>query len=71
MSEYATIRTILRPFIGKRVLDISQHDEADYDPETGKGAFVMLLFEDGHYLKFWIDDDGFEHSMDEAEEGEA
>lgn len=52
-SEYSTIRETIGFLIGKKVADISQHDEEDYDPGTREGGFVMLLFEDGSYLKFY------------------
>lgn len=47
---YATIRHFLGSMIGLRIVDITQHDEDDYR-ENGQG-FVMLLLDDGRWLKF-------------------
>lgn len=68
MSEnenYSNIREILGHLIGKRIEDISQHDQEDFEVE---GSFVMLMLEGGDYLKFPIGDDGFDYSKDEDEE---
>lgn len=54
---YANIRDILRAFIGKRIVDITQHD-ADEFAEDGR-AYVSLLFDDGGLLEFPIGEDGF------------
>ena len=74
--QYATIREILGNTIGQRLVDITQHDEEDFDPETGDGTFVMLMFENGDTLRFSIADSGLEYSgpgaenIDAEEEGE-
>jgi hypothetical protein len=58
-EEYETpgMREQLASFIGCRVLDVSENDE-------GEDAFLMLLFEDGNYLKFPIGEAGFEATED-------
>ena len=58
---YATARVILGRFIGKKLLDVSQHDADEYKEEGA--AYVYLLFEDGLSLKFPIDDEGFDWSQ--------
>lgn len=61
---FSNIRDILGELIGKRLVDITQHDDAEED------SFVELMFEDGLYLKFPVPDDyGFHHNCGE-EEGE-
>ncbi len=50
MEHYATIREKLGWLVGRRVLDVTQQDEEDYQ-ETGE-AYVMLMFDDGSTLKF-------------------
>src|SRR3569833_1018858 len=61
MSEpYANIREILGSFIGKRIVDITQHDEEEF--RAGEESYVMLLFDDGNFLKFPVTDLGFDLS---------
>lgn len=60
---YSNIRSILNELIGKRLVDITQHDEDEF-AETQK-SYVMLMFEDGNYVKFFVGDDGFCHNCDE------
>lgn len=55
---YANIRELIGDFIGKRIAEITQHDIEDFK-ETGR-SYVMLHFDDGSYLKFFVGDDGFE-----------
>lgn len=58
---YANIRSYLGYLIGKRLVDITQHSLAEWQ-EEGE-AYVMLLFEDGSWLKFSIGDDNyFDHA---------
>ncbi len=60
-SNYATIRPILSYLIGKRLVDITQHSLTEWE-ETGE-AYVMLMFEDGSWLKFTLTDDNyFDHA---------
>ena len=49
---YATIRDHIGYLVGKRLVDITQHDAEDFDPDDGSGCFVCLHFEDGSWLKF-------------------
>lgn len=55
---YSTIRDsdLLGPFIGQKVIEITQQDAEDYEAD---GSYVMLHFEDGRTLKFPITDEGF------------
>lgn len=46
------IRDFLGHMIGKKIVDISQHDEDEFE-KTGQ-CYVMLLLEDGHYVKFYV-----------------
>jgi hypothetical protein len=57
-EPYATIREVLAAFIGQTVVDITQHDEADFVP--GGPSDIYLHFSNGHTLHFLIDDKGFE-----------
>lgn len=52
---YANIRELIGEFIGKTVIDVSQHDEEDW-AATGAG-FVVLMFSDGSLLKFYVPQD--------------
>jgi hypothetical protein len=65
---YATIRDkeFLGDLIGKRVVDITQHDEDEWS-ETGE-SYIMLMFEDGLFVKFPIGDDGFTHNCGPEED---
>lgn len=60
MTDYSNIRDILSGVIGRTVVDITQHDEDEY-LETQE-AYVMLMFDDGSFLKFPIGDEGFHHN---------
>jgi len=60
--EYATIREILGALIGRRVVDVTQQDQDEW--ERDQQAYVMLMFDDGSYLKFPVGDEGFEHNSD-------
>lgn len=57
---YANIRDILGEAVGARILDITQHDRDEWDAD-GR-CYVMLLLDNGCYLKFFIGDDGFDHN---------
>lgn len=58
MSDtYVNIRDMLGSFIGKRVVDITQHDEEEWR-ETRR-SYVLLHFEDGSEMKFYIMDDTY------------
>jgi hypothetical protein len=45
-SPTGKIRNILGHFIGKKLVDITQHE-----PEDEQG-FIMLMFDDGTFMKF-------------------
>lgn len=61
-DEYSNVRDpeILGSFIGKTIIDITQHDKDEFAEDNL--AYVQLHFEDGSYVKFYIMDDdyGFE-----------
>ena len=61
MSEgYANIRDILGQFVGQRLVDITQHDEEEW--EAGREAYICLMFERGGTLTVPIGDDGLEYT---------
>lgn len=53
IDTHRNIREILGEFIGKTVMDVSQHD----DPEP---AFVQLTFTDSTWVRFPVSEDGFD-----------
>lgn len=57
-EQYANIRDYLGIFIGRTLLDVSQHDKEDFDPENGKPSFVELMFENGT-VRFPVTELGF------------
>lgn len=62
-GAYSNIRDILRPYMGARIIDITQHDENEFNEaktEGREGSYVMLMFDNGGYIKFPITDDGFD-----------
>jgi len=63
---YSNIRDILPGVIGKRIIDITQHDQEEF--ATDGLCYVMLMLDDGSYLKFFIGDDGFSHNCGPDEE---
>ncbi len=56
--DYANIREMLGGMIGRKVIDITQHDEDEW--KAGSEAYVMVMFDDGSWLKFPVTDLGFE-----------
>lgn len=75
MEDYSTIRSIVGYLIGKTVVDITQHDEDEYDSESEVGSYVQIMFSDGSWIKFptaevafWhFDVNGTEEDCDEGE----
>lgn len=59
-DHYANIRDaeLLGPFVGQRIVDITQHDKDEY--EETRQAYIALHFENGQTLKFPIGDAGFD-----------
>ena len=64
METYSNIREILGHLIGRKLVEITQHDEDEF-LEDGR-SYVQLMFEDGDHIKFFVGDDGFSYSVDEA-----
>lgn len=60
---YSNIRQILGLVIGKKLVDITQHDKDEFR-ETGQ-SYIQFHFEDGIYIKIPIGEDGFHHNCDE------
>jgi hypothetical protein len=56
-EEYSNVREMLGGFIGKRIAEITQHDEDEWAED--QLSYVQLHFEDGSYLKFYIMDDDY------------
>jgi len=67
-ASYSNIRKLLGKYIGKRVVDITQHDEDEWAED--QQAYVMLMFEDGGYIQFFIGDEGFISDQDAYEAAE-
>lgn len=65
---YSNIREIIGELIGKRLIDITQHDKDEW--EATREWYVMLMFEDGSYLQFPIGDAGFHHYLGPDDEEE-
>lgn len=53
---YANIREHLGSLVGAQVLDVTQHDEADW--LAGDPAYFMLMFSNGSVLKVEVWNDG-------------
>ena len=59
--DYANIRAILsKRLIGRTIMDITQHDKADF-ARDGR-VFVQFMLDDGSWIKFPVGDDGFDMS---------
>lgn len=58
-ESYSTIRdpNLLGPFMGARVLEITQHDPEEW--EEDRQAYFCLHFDNGYTLKILIDDAPF------------
>ena len=59
MDSYSTIRDpgLLGPFIGRRVVDITQQDADEF---AEHGSYVCLHFDNGGTVTFPIGERGFE-----------
>lgn len=55
-EPYANVRELLGALIGRRVLDVTQQDEADW--LAGDEAHVMIMFDDGSWVRVYPDRDG-------------
>jgi len=64
-EETRNIRYFLGVFIGKKLVDVTQHDREEFNAESGRGAFVELLFEDGMTIHLPVLDEPF--STDHAD----
>lgn len=64
-ESYSNIREILGWAVGKRIEEITQHDEDEFKEE---GSYVMLMLEGGDYLKFPVGEAGFHYCTDGDEE---
>lgn len=63
-EPYSNIREMLGCYVGRTIIDISQHERDEFNPEEAAvglsgGAFVQLLFNDASWIRFFIGDDGF------------
>lgn len=65
-EEYATVRDHLGSLIGKTLIDVTQHDQEDWE-QRGE-AFVVLMFSDGSSVKFPTGDLAFVVDGPAAEE---
>lgn len=54
---YTNIRQILNFAIGQKIVDITQHDDDEWK-ET-KQSYIMIMLENGGWIKFLIGDQGF------------
>jgi hypothetical protein len=66
---YANIRKVLGSLIGRTVVDVTQHDQDEW--EEARSCYVMLMFDDGQFVKFPIGDEGFEHNSDDNDSATA
>lgn len=58
-GEYVNIRELLGQFIGRTVVDITQHDEEEFQDDGS--SYVALHFDNGATLTFDITADGGFH----------
>lgn len=68
-DSYANIREYLGSLIGKRLMDVTQHDQEEWE-EQGE-SYVCLMFEDGSSVKFPIGDHAFDLEGPVAEDSPA
>lgn len=63
---YSNIRQILGWAIGQKIIDITQHDQDEW--EETKQSYIMIMLENGKWMKFLIGDEGFIHSGGDDED---
>ena len=58
--EYANVRQFLGHFIGRTIVEITQQDQEEW--EATKQSYIMLMFDDGTFIKFNVGDEGLEYN---------
>lgn len=61
---YSNIRQILGSLIGRRLVDITQHDKEEF--EETQQSYIQFHFDNGEYVKIPIVD-GFDHNCGDEE----
>ena len=64
-EDYANIRQLLGDFVGKKLVDITQHDQEEW--EEYHESYIQLMFEDGTFIRFPVTDEGFDFSLGKDE----
>lgn len=67
-EEYSTVREILGSFIGTRLLDITQHTQEEW--EESRNSYIMFMFDNGHFVKVPIGENGWEYTSEDDEVGD-
>ncbi len=47
MASQIRNKELMGQFIGQKLLDVSEHDEEDFDPKDPHSAFLCFMFEGG------------------------
>jgi hypothetical protein len=68
LEGYSTIRDLLGSLIGKTLVDVSQHDQEDWELEGE--SFVVLMFSDGSSVKFYTGERAFDIDGPAADNGD-
>lgn len=68
MENYSNIRELIGHYVGKKLVDVTQHDAEEFD-EDGV-SYVLLMFEGGLTIQFDIGDDGGFHYQSPDDEPE-
>lgn len=66
-KDYTSVRdpNVLGPIIGARVVDVTQHDQEDFQED---GSRVFLHFDNGYTVTFRIGEDGFDVEGGDSDE---
>lgn len=65
-ESYSNARDILASIIGQKIVDISQHDQEEWDRDAN--SYVILMFEDGQTLKIFVGETAMILNESELEE---
>lgn len=64
-DDYVNIRELIGHYIGRTIVDITQHDAEEFEEDDS--CYVLLMFDDGSSLQFDITDAGGFHYQSVAD----
>lgn len=60
--SYGNVRDFLGCFVGRTVVDVTQHDPQDF--ALNRQAFIEIMFDDASTIRFALADDGVSYNCE-------